>query len=345
MGWTLEEIPELRGYTVEWAEEGNYYLSRRNRVYRSADLSPPFEKTADIPAPGWRRLASNSRLAQRLLRFMVTNIIPLENGELFVTFDKSVGTAANGEYTEAAGLARPTRVLRSACAVEGENIYFGEYLANDERGEMRVYRYTKGEKALSVVHTFKPGSIKHIHGIYKDPVAGSLYCLTGDKPRECMILRTDDGFGSMETVGSGDETWRAVSLQFTEDAIYYGTDAEHRANRIYRLDRVSGERVELGEVNGTVFYSRRMGDELFFATTAENAPAQKENVAAIWHVDAVGNLNEVARFKKDIWHPTLFQFGLIHLAAGPDAGDTLYFHLVGVEGDGRTYSLRRSRAD
>src|SRR5688500_15416846 len=162
MTWKVEPIPELRGYTVEWAEDGNYYLSRRNFLFHSPDLKPPFNKIATIGAPSWKQAASSFRLAQRLLRFMVTNVVPLANGELFVTFDKSVGIIRDGKYVELAGLERPCRVLRSACAVDQNgDIYFGEYLANDERGEMRVYRYSPGSDALEVAYTFPAGSIKH----------------------------------------------------------------------------------------------------------------------------------------------------------------------------------------
>ena len=98
MNWTVENVPELKGYTVEWAEEGNFYLSRRNVLYHSENLQPPFKKIALIDAPFWKQAASISRLAQRLLRFQVTNVIPLENGDLFVTFDKSVGIIRNNKY-------------------------------------------------------------------------------------------------------------------------------------------------------------------------------------------------------------------------------------------------------
>jgi hypothetical protein len=248
MNFTVEEVPELRGYTVEWAEPGNCYLSRRNVVYRSSDLKPPFTEIAVISAPRWKSLASNIRLAQRLLRFMVTNVVPLNNGNLIVTFDKSVGVIRDGRYRELAGLVRPCRVLRSACAVDQTgNIYFGEYLANDERGEMRVYRYTPGSDGIEIAYTFLPKSIRHIHGIYFDEFTESLICLTGDDNAECRIVRTSDGFKTMEVVGQGDETWRAVSVLFDARSIYYGMDAEFQTNHIYRLDRLTGERKRLGE--------------------------------------------------------------------------------------------------
>jgi len=340
MEWIVQEVPELKGHTVEWAEPGNYYLSRRNRLYKSLDLKPPFAAVAAIDAPAWKSLAAHSRLGQRLLRFMVTNVRPLNNGDLFVTFDKAVGVIRSGRYIPLKGLIRPCRVLRSACAVDTSgDVYFGEYLANEMRGEMRVYKYSPGDDHLQAVYVFPPGSIKHIHGIYFDPKGNALYCLTGDDERECQILRTRDGFQTLEVVGHGDETWRAVSMLFDEHRIYYGTDAEFRSNHIYAAERDSFERKILGEVNGTVFYSKRIGGDLFFTTTAENAPAQKENVAAIWHVDSQGNCTELIKFKKDRWHKALFQFGTIHFPAMSDNMDHLYFHLVGVEGDNHTFKL------
>ena len=41
MEWRVEEIPELRGYTIEWAEDRDYILSKRNRLFRSTSLQKP----------------------------------------------------------------------------------------------------------------------------------------------------------------------------------------------------------------------------------------------------------------------------------------------------------------
>ncbi|MDH3531238.1 MAG: hypothetical protein OEQ28_16890 [Acidobacteriota bacterium] len=341
--WRVEEVPALKGYTVEWAEAGEYYLSKRNTIFRSEDLSLPFETVAKIGAPAWKEKASLSRLAQRLLRFQVTNVIPLSNGDLFVTFDKSVGIIRKGAYTPLDGLKRPARVLRSACGTDKSGkVYFGEYLANDDRGEMSVYEYSTGAATLEIAYTFPAGTIKHIHGLYFDEFTNAIFCLTGDVDAECRILRSFDGCRTFETVGEGDESWRAVSLQFDADSLFYGTDAEFRANHIYKVDRNTLEREQIGEVSGTVFYSKKVGDDIFFATTAENAPSQKENVAAIFHLAADGVLSELASFRKDRWHPTYFQFGTIHFPAFSHSQTELHFHLVGVEEDDRVFSICRN---
>ena len=346
MSWTVEEVSELQGYTIEWAETDRYYLSRRNQLFETNSLKPPFQHIAAIDAPSWKRLAGQFRLTQRLLRFMVTNVVSLGNGDLFVTFDKSVGVIRQGKYEELKGLIRPCRVLRSACALDEKGtVYFGEYLANDERGEMRIYKYAPGSDRLEIIYTFPPNSIKHIHGIYYDEYTKALYCLTGDAERECRIIRTFDEFKTLEIVGEGDESWRAVSVIFGKENIFYGTDAEFRANNIYKLDRKTLNRESLGEVGGTVFYSKQIGEDLFFTTTAENAPSQKENVAALWHADKNGNCREIIKFKKDFWHPTLFMFGTIHLPFVNKLENELYFHLVGVKEDNRTFRVRNVKLE
>ncbi len=342
MKWKVKEIAELKGYTVEWAEPDNFYLSRRNILYYSNDLVPPFKKIATIETPAWKQFVSNVRLAQRLLRFMVTNVIPLGNGNLFVTFDKTAGIVdEQGNYMPLKGLMRPCRVLRSGCAVdENSNIFFGEYLANNERGKILIYKYERGCDTLEVIYTFPADSIKHIHGLYFDEATKSIFCLTGDDESECRILQTFDEFQTINIVGEGDETWRAVSILFSEDSLVYGMDAEYRSNHIYKLNRETSERQSLGEVNGTVFYSKQLGGDLFFTTTAENAPNQKENVAALWNIGVTGKVEEIIRFKKDIWHTSLFQFGTIHFPFVNKCENELYFHLVGVKGDNRTFKVQ-----
>ena len=341
MEWKVEEISELRGYAVEYAEAGNYYLSRRSELFHSENLQPPFKKIAVVDAPFYKQFAANFRLAQRLLRFMVTNIIPLSNGDLFVTFDKSVGIVRNGKYQVLKGLERPCRVLRSACAVNADgDVFFGEYIANTERGAMKIYKYSPGNDALDAAYIFPENTIRHIHGIYFDEYSNSMFCLTGDDDKECCFWQTFDGFKTIKTIGSGDETWRAVSVLFNENAFFYGMDAEYRTNHIYKVKRENLERKSLGEVSGTVFYSKKIGADLFFATTAENAPSQIENVAALWSVDSQDRLQKLVSFNKDGWHATLFMFGTIHFPYQNLLEDELYFQLVGVKEDNRTFRVK-----
>ena len=340
MSWSVVEIPELHGYVVEWSDPGNYLLSRRNVIYRSADLKPPFDRLAEFPASLLRKSVGFSRLGQRLIRFSCNVVMPIANGEIFISFDREIGVIRNGSVTRLKGLKRPCRILRSGAAADRDGrIYFGEYFGNPEKEDVHIYRYTPGDDRVAVVYTFAPGKARHVHGIYWDEFDESLVCLTGDVDSECRMLRTRDGFASIETIGSGDESWRAVSALFTDDAIYYGTDAEYRTNSIYRLDRLTGDRRELGKVSGTVFYSAVFGGEKFFATTAEDAPSQVENVAALWRVGCDDELSSVGSFTKDRWHTTLFGFGAIFFPHTASSANRLFLTVYATHGDGKTFEI------
>jgi hypothetical protein len=346
MNWCVEPVPALRGYTVEWAEPGQFYLSRRNDVFHTTDLGAPasdWTRVARFPAPWWRRAGSTVNLGQRLLRFRITNVVPLPGGDLFITFDRSVAVLRSGQLLPIADLARPCRVLRGACAVTREgDVYFGEYLDNRARSPIRIYRFRRGDTRLEVAHEFRAGAVRHVHGIYADLATGDLLCLTGDAPHECMMMRSTDGFRSLDVVGGGDESWRAVSVVCRQDAIYYGTDAEHRANHLVRLDRRTGVRATLAEVDGSVFYSASIGDTMFFGTTAEAASAERVDIASLWQVDRDDRCTRLISFPKDRWHRTLFMFGTILFPAANRLADELYFHLVAAVPDNETFRVRRA---
>jgi hypothetical protein len=338
--WRVEEIPELKGFVIEWAEAGNYILSRRNQFFHTPDISQKPKLIGEFESPFWRELIAASRLGQRLLRFSANCVIPVSTGEFFVSFDRSIGILRDGKFIRINGLRRPCRILRSGVAIHPSgDLYFGEYTANTEREPVFIYRYKPGTDEVSIAYEFPAGSIRHIHGIYFDKFDDSLICLTGDADDECRMISTHDGFNSIDIIGEGDESWRAVSVLFTEDAYFYGTDAEFRPNTIYRLDRKTREQRALGEVSGTVFYSQQIEDELFFATTAENAPSQDENVAAIWNVSPTGQLSEIVKFQKDRWHKTLFGFGTIYFPHISSPGTELFFSISALMGDRKTYRI------
>jgi hypothetical protein len=185
-----------------------------------------------------------------------------------------------------------------------------------DRLPVQVYRYTPGSRHVDVVYTFPAGSIRHVHGVYHDPYTDALWCVTGDKDSECPILHADDGFRTLEVIGKGDETWRCVSLLFTEDAVYYSMDAEFVRNWIYRIDQKSGRRDALGSVDGPVYYSYAFGKDLFFAVTAELCPSQQGKSASLWHVSEVGDLKQIFSVEKDRLPVKYFMPGTPHCQPG-----------------------------
>jgi hypothetical protein len=341
--WTVDREPALRGYQVEWADEEELLLSKRNQLFRTKEPGAPLELVAGFPAPAWRAAAARMRPLQRLLRFVFYNVIKLRDGRLFVSFDRSIGLVDGGRFEPIRTL-RPARILRGACALADDgNVYFGEYLANRERGPIRIYRYTSGRAEPEVVHDFSSHGVRHVHGIYRDPHDGSLWCATGDVGGECRILRSEDGFASIETVGEGDESWRSVSLAFTESHVYYAMDAQFEQNRILRLDRRTYERQVLGDVDGPVYFCRAVGRDVFFTVTAELCPSQVGRAASLVRISDDGEPETLCSFEKDRFRVGLFMMGTLNFPSGPWAPDRFYLHGVGLQqADNETFVVRRS---
>jgi len=342
MTWSVSEERRLRGYAVEWLATDSMLLSRRTRLYRQQGTAPP-ELLGKIPAPWWERAAGRFRLGQRLLRALVYNVVPLGDGSLFVTYGKRVGLLRGGRFTPLA-LGRPCRVLRGGAAVGRDGcVYFGEYRTNRERQNVRVYRYPPGASEVEVAHVFHAGEVRHVHGIQRDPYDDSLWCLTGDFGQECRMLRTDDGFRTLQTVGSGDESWRCVSLLFTATHIYWATDAEFERNKLYRMERIGARREVLGELDGPTYYSQACGEDLFFGVAAQLCPSQTGRQASLWCWND-GGLERVAAFEKDALPVSLFLPGTLHFPSGPGRAAEFYFHGVGLRrADNRTFRVQRGR--
>jgi hypothetical protein len=341
--WRARPLPPLRRHAVEWADGAGLLLARRNVLYAAAAADAAPRPLARIPAPGWKAIAARLRPLQRLLRFQVYNVLRLPDGSLFVTFDRSIGVVRNGSFRALAGVRRPCRVLRAACALAADgSVYFGEYLLNPERGPVHVYRCAPGSTEVEIVHSFPAGSVRHVHGIYRDPYTDALWCLSGDRGDECRFTTTADGFRSVDVVGCGDESWRGVSLQFTREHVYYATDAEFERNHLYRLARDGGRRQVLGEIGGPVYYSHAVGGDLFFAVSAELCPGQTDRAATLWHVSDSEPPSRVVSFVKDALPVRYFQAGILNLSRGPGDGAGFYFQGQGLAGaDNRTFRVER----
>jgi len=320
----------LKGYNVEWIDSEIYILSKGNRLYVSKDLKLPFKQIGKFPLNFIISMLSKSRVFQRFLRSMYYNVIRLDSGEIFVTFQKKVGLFRNGKFFSVKGLDKDARFLRGSCAVDEKGgIYFGEYNSNPKRGVVNIYYLPQNSTSAEVVFQFPENSIRHVHGIYFDKYDNSIWCVCGDLEKECRILKTKNCFKNFEVVGEGDETWRTVSLIFTKDSIYYGMDAEFRQNYIYQINRKDKKRTELIKVDGPIYYSHKVGEKIFFEVTAENCPSSN-NLASLWSIDSNKKIEKIISYPKDILHQ-YFMPGTIHFPLGPGRKNELFFSCVGLK--------------
>lgn len=170
-------------------------------------------------------------------------------------------------------------VLPSAVCRHDGVIYLGEYPLGDYTP--RVLRSTDEGRTWETA--LELSGVRHIHAVQSDPFGNDVWITTGDADAECHVGRLDDsGDGAtFEPVGGGSQTWRAVELAFTPEAVLWGVDcgyAEH--NRLYRLDRETIARdwttpapTPVGETHNSVYYAASLpvdGEQLVaFATAVE----------------------------------------------------------------------------
>lgn len=318
----LARFPAWDGFVPEWIDErGSVWLSRSNVVYRASKYGAAPERVGAVPISSVKALLARSSYAQRLLRLSFYNVVPLANGRIFATYGHELFVLEGNKAHAITGVRRPFRVLRGGCAVTPSgDIFFGEYFPNRDRAEpVAIYRIGAGTAKAEVVFEFAPGEVRHVHSVRFDAVTGDLWTCTGDLPSECRVLRTSDSFGSLQTVGSGDETWRAISPQFTKEAVFYATDSEFADNAIYRIDRTTNARTTVCEIDGPSYYGAQCKDLVLFATTAELCPSQKEKAAALWAIDESGAVR-VRSWAKDLWglKPLVgvFQPGVVQFPSG-----------------------------
>jgi hypothetical protein len=324
--WRVEPVPELAGFNVEWAEPADWILSRHGTLYHAREPRPPFVALGRVPLPPYLRAGSRLDLARRALRLYYYNVVRRDGEEIFATFDRTIALITPGGARPVTGLERPFRVLRNACgvAVDG-SVWFGEYVMSRELTQLRIYCLAPGSDRAEVAHVFPAGFARHIHGVYVDPFDGSVWCLTGDFREHAKILRSSDGIEPFTPIGAGNETWRAVSIQFRADGVYYATDAQSRPNWIYHVDRRSGTRTAVAPLDGPVYYSHRVGDDLFFAVSAEMRPGRQGQRATLWHLDRELDCAVVASFAKDRWPVSQFLPGTLAFPRGPGEGGAFYF--------------------
>ena len=180
-------------------------------------------------------------------------------------------------------------------------------------------------------------NIRHIHFVQYDPYSNGVWVGTGDRDDESALYFSKDRGETFVAILSGDQKYRAVSLIFTPDYIYWGSDIPTRQNYIYRLNRKTGEVEALAEVGGTAMYSAVLQNGiLLFATNAEGQSEGKSslpnNEAQIWASINGTSWENIASWRKDRL-PYKIGFGTIFFPRG-QLDDVVYFSAQALHGIG-----------
>ena len=168
-------------------------------------------------------------------------------------------------------------------------IYYGEYptgvLAPSET--VRIWRSRDEGRRWETAHEFAPHAVRHVHAVQWDPIGQALWVATGDRDADCRIGFSRDGGATFTWIGSGNQTFRAVSLLFTPEAVSWVMDSPRVPARLVRWERAT----HAVSTSAVVFpspghYVQALGGEHGVATLAERG-------AALWLVGA-GEPRELA---------------------------------------------------
>lgn len=278
------------------------------------------------------------RLTARAARADKCNIYVNRAGSVLGIRGGKVYRFAGGGPEGLAPIQGDSVMHRGICEDKDGFTYFGEYFMNPAREPVRIWRVSPGLEVVEKAYEFASRSIRHVHGIYRDPFhPQALWVTVGDYENECYIYRSDDGFRTIERLGDGSQTWRVVNLFFTRDHVCWLTDSNLVPNHACRMSRSEGK-LEVGHgIDCSAWYGTTTVEGLHLSfTTVERGPAIKRRESAILVSEDAFRWTEVKSFRKDPWRPLrLFKYGVISCPSGEMSCSNLYISgegLVGFDG-------------
>lgn len=288
-----------------------------------------------IPITICKRILNKFRLTNRLFRMGVTHVIYLEKFNNYVAFsDRCIFLKeGNRNFKYVKKISKGSRPLyQGVCKDFNENVFYGEYWDNKNREPVFLYKSKDGGRTWNKRYEFGSAQkIRHIHSVSFDNFENKLWITTGDNDAECGIYFSKDEGKSINLIGSGDQSWRAVSLIFTKDYVYWGTDSPNIQNWIYRYNRFNGKREKIIKVNGAIYYSTKVGNFLVFSTAIERSSGEWDKKSHIWISYNGNRWRDIVCFQKD-WLPNIFQYGTVNFGNCVFGNNKLFFNPIGLSG-------------
>lgn len=253
-------------------------------------------------------------MGRRLLRTNVKHCLRISE-KLFLIFAGkhifhfSIDTESVFPVSKING-SRPLRVC-----VTKNAIYYGEYKSNPERGPIHVWGSSDLGRTWQVVHQFE--NIRHVHGVFKDPFEECFWVTTGDDDHEAAIWRFDGDWKNGKRMLHGSQQTRVIDLLFTKSELFFGSDAPHEENWIYKWTRGEESPIAVQQVDGTVFHAATSGNSIYCTTCVEPSYTNVHRSSQLWSCSDRSNWKLEASLQKDWWSMKYFEYGQTILPAGP----------------------------
>jgi hypothetical protein len=336
--FSIKTEKKINNFIVHYSTNNELWGSRDQNLYR---IENQFKKITKIKIS--KSLKSNlfgkSKFIKRILKLCINNFLLLDSSTVLFIHDAKIYryVIGTGYASIVYHLKHGTRPLKMGFTKDSNGfVYLGEYWSNKKRKEVSIIKGSQDGKNWYPVYTFPKGSIRHIHAVQHDPYTNSIWVTTGDKTvgkdTETLIALSEDGGRNFTTIGKGNYKWKTISLIFTEDYVYWGTDDPFRHNYIYQWNRSNGNLKRLAFVKGPVYYSKKVGDYILFSTAVEKGSCDQDYYARIYGLDKNLNCFELHRLKKDNLNPFLFGYGIFEFARGKMEGNKFWINTKGLVG-------------
>lgn len=319
--------------TVHYVDGNRLLGSHGATAVASTDGGLTWGHLFTLPGSAVGRFSSRLGLWRRLLRSGVHHLLPVADDRYVAFAHRSIvavhaaGPRPTFSVSPVAG-SRPLKV----CAAPDGTLYYGEY-SNRPGGEQgAIFRSADHGSCWELCHRIP--QVRHIHGVFHDPYGGGLWITTGDDDEESGIWCTTDGFATVDRLVGGNQQARCISLLFTADHIYFGSDTPLEGNFIYRMERESLLLERLQPVAGSVFHACRIGEYLVFSTAVEPSRVNRGREAQVWASADGTNWRLIRTYLKDPYPRRLFQYGQVFFPAGTGSSPVLWHTPFAVQ-DGR----------
>lgn len=312
-----------------WVSQGmtffaiDYFGNRVTKKYRVGSLK--------------QRILSSNRILRQLFREGIHHIIPLKNGDIFLTTKRKSYTIESSGHIKSCftGYTGNKPAHQGVCVTPDGTIFFGEYSVNlDHRNETKLYRSTDNGIHFESILVF-PKNIRHIHFVKYDSYEKCIWLGTGDANHECFLMKSIDNGDSWKVVGGGSQDWRAIGVCFTKDSIIWGTDAGSvpDINHIVRMDRDSKKLRLLLDVEGPCHGCASYLDGNIFISTGVEGGENEEDCFSHLKMYNGKHIIEVLRRKKDTL-PLIVQYGVMRFPLGTDNSKRVIFTTMGLKKGG-----------
>jgi hypothetical protein len=293
-----------------------------------------------LPMPFLHRLFKNFRIFRRLFRIDKVNITVVNKQSLLlmIIYQGCVYRYDN-KIKFVHKLKNGSSLLHNSIAVTPYGIYFGEYANYSHGVVINVHnidlKVTKGD----IVYSFPESTVKHIHSCAWDPYDSKIWILTGDDGDECKIMTADHNFNNISIIGQGGQIWRAVSIVFKSNYVYWFMDSPIDVSRVVKYSRVYQSTQLLQEFEGPIWYVKELSDNSYIlSTVVEPGDSADNKYVYVYHSTDLENWKKIHTFEKDLFSGPYFKFSTLFFSSGRQSKSCFYISAQSIKHmDGCSY--------